>query len=123
MNTETIQIDERFGEEFKGEYVFQEISWAKRSRIIQRHTKYDENTGKVIQSDYVSIQAETIAASLKKQPENNPLSLEKLLNEDKGIPIGLGERFSKVVNKLNAVSKREAVFLSDSSEEKSETPK
>lgn len=123
MNTETIKIDDRFGEEFKGEYVFQEISWAKRSRIIQRHTKYHEVTGKVVQSDYVSIQAETILASLKKQPENNPLSLERLLDEDKGIPIGLGERFSKVVNKLNTVSGKEAVFLSDSSEEKGEAPK
>jgi len=34
MQKETVEIDERFGKEYAGRYVFEEITWAKRSRII-----------------------------------------------------------------------------------------
>jgi len=91
VRTEVLELDNRFGEEYAGRYVFQEISWAKRSRIIQKHTKYSQMTGQVVSSDYVAIQAETVWASLKEQPESKPISLEKLLSEEDGIPVGLGE--------------------------------
>jgi hypothetical protein len=107
MKTETVQLDDQFGEEYAGEYVFQEISWAKRSRIIQKHTKYHPRTGQVVSSDYVAIQAETIWASLKEQPKNEPITLEKLLSEENGVPIGLGELFSQVVNRLCGVTVEE----------------
>ena len=105
-------MDEQFGKEYVGKYVFHEISWAKRSRIIQKHTKYHHTTGQVIKSDYVAIQAETIWASLKEQPESKPITLEKLLSEEDGIPIGLGELFSKVVNRLCGVTVEETKNLS-----------
>jgi len=108
MRTETIELDQKFGEEYAGKYVFQEISWAKRSRIIQKHTKYHPVTGQVMNSDYVAIQAETIWASLKEQPAKKPISLEKLLSEENGIPIGLGELFSQMVNRLCRVTIEEA---------------
>ena len=117
MRTETIEIDERFGKEYAGLYVFQEMSWAKRSRIIQKHTKYSQMTGQIQNSDYVAIQAETIMASLREQPENKPITLEKLLNEENGVPIGLGELFSKIANKLNSLTVEDSRFLSDKSEE------
>lgn len=104
MKTETVEVDDRFGEEYAGKYVFKEIAWAKRSRIIQKHTKYHQITGRVISSDYVAIQAETIWASLKEQPESKLITLEKLLSEEDGIPIGLGELFSRVVNRLCGVT-------------------
>jgi len=100
LRTEKIEIDNRYGEEHAGKYVFSEITWAKRSRIIQKHTKYHPLTGQVISSDYVAIQAETILASLKEQPSNKPISLEKLLSEENGVPIELGELFSQIVNRL-----------------------
>ena len=118
MRTETLEVDKRFGEKYAGRYVFQEISWAKRSRIIQKYTKYSQMTGQVVKSDYVAIQAETIWASLKEQPPNKPITLEKLLSEEDGIPIGLGELFSQIVNKLNNVSLDETRFLSEQSEDK-----
>jgi len=121
MRTETVEIGDEYGSEYKGRYVFQEISWAKRSRIIQRQTKYSQVTGQVVKSDYVAIQAETILASLKEQPENKPISLEKLLSEEDGIPVGLGELFSKIANKLNGLTVQEARFLSEQSEERSLT--
>ena len=111
MLSEAIELDDRFGKEYVGKYVFQEITWAKRSHIIQKHTKYHPITGQVSGSDFVAIQAETIWASLKQQPENKPITLEKLLSEDEGIPIDLGELFSKIVNKLNGVTHEDLRFL------------
>jgi hypothetical protein len=117
MRKETIEIGDEYGEEYRGRYVFQEITWAKRSRIIQKHTKYSQVTGQVVSSDYVAIQAETIMASLKEQPEHKPITIEKLLSEENGVPIGLGELFSRIVNRLNSLSVEEARFLSEQSAE------
>lgn len=121
MRNEVLELDERFGEEFKGRYVFQEITWAKRSRIIQKYTRYHEISGQVVSSDYIAIQAETIWASLKEQPQHKPISFEKLLSEDDGVPIGLGELFSQIVTKLCSLTVEEHRFLSEQSEEKSQT--
>jgi len=121
MRTETVEIGDEFGEEYKGKYVFQEISWAKRSRIIQKYTKYSQLTGQVQSSDYVAIQAETIMASLKEQPPHKPITLEKLLAEENGVPIGLGELFSRIANRLNSLSVEETRFLSDKSAEENRT--
>lgn len=117
MRTETVEIGDEFGEEYVGKYIFQEISWAKRSRIIQKYTKYSQMTGQVVKSDYIAIQAETVWASLKEQPENKPITLDKLLSEEDGIPIGVGELFSQIVNKLNNVGLEETRFLSEQFED------
>jgi len=121
MRTEVIELDERFGEEYKGRYVFQEISWAKRSRIIQKYTKYHPITGQVVSSDFIAIQAETILASLREQPANKPISLEKLLSEDQGIPVELGELLSKIVNNLSGMSHQDLHFLLQQLDEESRT--
>jgi hypothetical protein len=107
MRTETIDIDNQFGKEYVGKYVFQEITWAKRSRIIQKHTKYHPISGQVVSSDYVAIQAETICVSLKEQPKNKPITIEKFLSEEDGVPIGLGELFSQVTNRVCGVTVEE----------------
>ncbi len=116
MKTETLELDDRFGKEYSGRYVFHEITWAKRSRIIQKHTKYHAVTGQVVSSDFVAIQAESIWASLSDQPPNRPITLEKLLGEEEGVPIELGELFSKVANRLCGVSGEEQRFLSQPSD-------
>jgi hypothetical protein len=121
MRTEVLEIDERFGKEYAGRYVFSAITWAKRSRIIQKYTKYHPVTGHITSSDFIGIQAETIWASLKEQPTHKPVTLEKLLGEEDGVPIGLGELFSQIANKLNNVSLEESAFLSEPSEDKSQT--
>lgn len=121
MLTETVELDGRYGKEYAGKYVFSEISWARRSRILQKYTKYNTRTGEVIASDYIGIQAETIMASLKEQPPHKPVTLEKLLSEENGVPIGLGELFSRIVNRLNGVSPDEAGFLSSQSDGKEAT--
>jgi hypothetical protein len=123
MRKQVLEIDKRFGEEYAGKYVFTELSWAKRNRIIQKHTKYSPTTGQVTSSDYVTIQAETIMASLKEQPPHKPITIEKLLSEDpeKGIPVELGELFSQTVNKLNTITIEETAFLSEPSADKNQT--
>ncbi len=121
MKTEKLEIDGRFGEEYRGTYAFAEITWAKRNRIIQKHTKYNKLSGDVESSDFIAIQAETIMASLHGQPQSHPITLEKLLGEEDGIPIELGELFSKVVNMLNGVSREDLRFLLDRLDEESRT--
>jgi hypothetical protein len=111
VKTESLEIDERFGKEYIGHYVFGEITWAKRNRIIQKHTKYSKLSGEVESSDFIAIQAETIMASLHGQPDSKPITLEKLLSEENGIPIEFGELLSKVVNKLNGMSHEDIRFL------------
>ncbi len=121
MHKETVNIGAEYGDEYAGKYVFQELTWAKRSRIIQKHTKYHPITGQVVNSDFIAIQAETIWAALKEQPLSIPLSLEKLLGEENGIPIPLGELFSKLVNNLCALTREETAFLSEPSNAKNPT--
>jgi hypothetical protein len=123
MKTETVEVDERFGKEYAGRYVFQEISWAKRNRILQKYTRYNPQTGSILTTDYVAIQAETVMASLKEQPPSKPITVEKLLSEnsEEGVPIELGELFSRIANKLCTVSRQETAFLSEPSEETSRT--
>ncbi|MGD6807601.1 MAG: hypothetical protein ACQCN4_11655 [Candidatus Bathyarchaeia archaeon] len=121
MKQETLEIDNRFGEEYQGKYIFAEITWAKRNRIIQKHTKYNKLSGDVESSDFIEIQAETIMASMHGQPQTHPITLEKLLGEEDGIPIELGELFSKVVNKLNGMAREDLRFLLEQLDEESRT--
>jgi len=118
MRRETVNLGAEFGEEYAGKYVFQELTWAKRSRIIQKHTRYHPVSGQVVSSDFIAIQAETIWAALKEQPPQEPLTLEKLLGEENGIPIALGELLSKIVNSLCAMTREETAFLSEPSDAK-----
>jgi hypothetical protein len=121
MRTETIELGTEYGAEYAGTYVFQELTWAKRSRIIQKHTRYHSVSGQVQSSDFIAIQAETIWAALKQQPPSEPITLEKLLSEENGIPITLGELFSNVVNRLCAMTREETAFLSEQSDDKNPT--
>ena len=121
MRRETVNIGNEYGVEYAGKYVFQELTWAKRSRIIQKHTKYHPISGQVVSSDFIAIQAETIWACLKEQPASLPLTLEKLLGEENGIPIALGELLSKIANNLCTLTREETAFLSEPSDAKNPT--
>src|SRR3989304_5244631 len=122
MRRETVEIGSEYGAEYAGKYVFQELTWAKRSRIIQKHTRYHSLSGQVLSSDFIAIQAETIWAALKEQPRHKPLTLEKLLGEEDGVPIALGELLSKTVNGLCAMTREETAFLSEPSDANNHTP-
>ena len=119
MRRETVNLGAEYGAEYAGKYVFQELTWAKRSRIIQKHTRYNPISGQVLSSDFIAIQAETIWAALKEQPPQMALTLERLLSEENGIPIPLGEVFSQIVNNLCAMTREETAFLSAPSDARS----
>jgi hypothetical protein len=123
MNSEVLELDNRFGAEFAGKYIFKEITWAKRNRIIQKHTKYNNVTGEIVSSDFIAIQAETIMAALHGQPDNHQITLEKLLSEDseKGLPFELGELLAQHANRVCSLTKEETRFLSNVSDEKNLT--
>jgi hypothetical protein len=121
MHKETVNIGTEYGVEYAGKYVFQELTWAKRSRIIQKHTKYHPITGQIINSDFIAIQAETIWAALKEQPAGSPVTLDKLLGEENGVPIALGELLSKIANNLCSLTREENTFLSEPSDAKNPT--
>jgi hypothetical protein len=70
----------------------------------------------VVNSDFVAIQAETIWASLREQPPHKPITLGKLLGEEEGIPVELGEFLSKIANKLCGITSDEQRFLSEQSD-------
>jgi hypothetical protein len=121
MRRETVNLGSEYGAEYAGKYVFQELTWARRSRIIQKHTRYHPLSGQVVSSDFIAIQAETIWAALKEQPASTPITLEKLLGEEDGVPIALGELLSRVVNGLCAMTREETAFLSEPSNVDSRT--
>ncbi len=123
MKSEPLELDSRFGAEFAGKYLFKEITWAKRNRIIQKNTKYNNVTGDVISSDFVAIQAETIMAALHGQPESHPITLEKLLADDpeQGLPYDFGELIAKTANRVCGLDKEETRFLSSVSDGENRT--
>jgi hypothetical protein len=123
LKSETLDLDERFGKEYAGHYVFSEITWAKRGRIIQKYTKYSKVSGQLESTDHVSIQAEIVWVSLKQQPESKPISLQKLLGEgeEDGVPIELGELLSKTTNKLNSLQHADVRFLLEQLDEETRT--
>jgi hypothetical protein len=55
------------------------------------------------------------------QPNSKPITLEKLLSEEDGVSIELGELFSKVVNGLNGMSREDLRFLLEQLDEESRT--
>ncbi len=111
MNEKKVHIDKRYGAEFEGDYLFKEMFWGKKSHIMQKYTKYNQTTGVVESTDLVSIQAASIIACLHSQPQSKPLTFEKLLSEDDGIPQRLGEFFAQTVNELNGISREDLGFL------------
>jgi hypothetical protein len=105
---EEFDIDESYGQAYKGHYVARQIPWALRKEIIERYTQYNHQTGQVLSINHTTIQAEFILASLK-QPANEPITVEKLLSRDieTCVPPELAELIEKKVNSLINLSAEE----------------
>ena len=99
---------------------FSEKSPGLNATASSKNTPNTPTTGQVESSDFVAIQAEMIFASLT-QPETKPITLEKLLSEDQGVPIELGEFFSKTVNNLTRWAVDDLRFLLEQLDEESRT--
>lgn len=111
MHSKTLDIDDSFGEEFQGRYVFAEITIGTKNRITQRYTHYNRVTGIVEEADYAAIQAEILIASLKEQPKNKPLSVARWLSETEGIPARLADLLWGTCQQLNSLDASEIRFL------------
>ncbi len=121
MNQKTLHLDDRYGAEYAGDYLFKEMFWGKKSRIMQKYTKYNQTTGSVEETDLVAIQAASIMACLHSQPPSRPITLEKLLSEEDGVPQGVGDLFSQTVNELNSISRTDLRFLLEQLSEENRT--
>jgi hypothetical protein len=103
---EEFDVDERYGEQYKGHYVARQLPWALRKEIIEKYTQYNHQTGQVLTINHTAIQAEFVMASLKqpgKGPGNGtPITLEKLLSRDidSCVPPELAELIEKKVNSV-----------------------
>jgi hypothetical protein len=111
-------VDDSYGPEFAGRYVFKPITWAKKRGIIAKHRKISHVNGQVISSDDTQIDAELILASLKSQPEGNPITLKRLLDEEDGIPDDLVEKLILKTREQNGLSDGEISFLLSRLDEK-----
>lgn len=105
---EEFDIDESYGQEYKGHYVARQIPWALRKEIIERYTQYNHQTGQVLNINHTAIQAEFVLASLK-QPASKPINLEKVLSRDIDtcVPPELAELIEKKVNSVINLSAEE----------------
>jgi len=101
-----IEIDDRFGKEFKGVYVFRTISWAESNRISGECTKIIPQTKRSL-IDLKRMQALMVDSTLKERPE--ALTLQVLLGEDPKVlmPPVLGEILISATDLVNGYSEKD----------------
>jgi hypothetical protein len=100
MATEIVlEVDDSFGEKYRGRYVFKPITWSRYAKIMQKYTVADKS---VVYTDDVKINAELILATLASQPETNPVTFESLTSEDpdRGVPPVLGAKLLECACKV-----------------------
>jgi len=103
MEEIVLEVDDSFGKQYMGKYVFKPITWSKYSLISRKYTIVNKS---VIYTDDVKINAELILATLASQPETNPITFEALTSEDpkKGVPPALGNKLLQCALKISGFS-------------------
>ena len=91
MKNIVLKVDDSFGPAYKGEYVFEGITWGKYAQIMKKHTVSNQA---VVYTDEAKMNADLVLATLKSQPETKPVTMESLTSEDpeKGLPPMLGAK-------------------------------
>jgi hypothetical protein len=104
MKEIVLQVDDSFGEVYKGEYVFQGITWGKYTQIMKKHTVTNQG---VVYTDETKMNADLILATLKSQPETKPVTIESLTSEDpeKGIPPMFGAKLLECACKVSGLDR------------------
>lgn len=100
-------MDESFGAEYAGEYEFTAISWKRYTDIMNQCATRDPLTRQRTDVDDSKLNNMLILASLKRQPEKNPVTMEALTRED-GLPSLLVQRFVRCALTLNVLGVQEA---------------
>jgi hypothetical protein len=103
----TLKVDESFGPDYAGEYEFIAISWKKYTDIMNQCARRDPLTRQPTDMDDAKLNNMLLLASLKRQPEKNPVTMETLTRDD-GLPTLLVQRFIKCTLTLNVLGAQEA---------------
>jgi hypothetical protein len=97
-----VKLDNTFGNEYSGKYVFSSISWAKSNDITSQCTQSNPLT-KQTTIDLKKLQAMTLDAVMVDRPK--AVTLEKLMCEgENGLPLPLGELLMAMCDRVNGYS-------------------
>jgi len=104
MLEKKIEIDGKFGKEYKGKYTFQSITWGRSNEITSDCTSINPLT-KQSKIDLRRLQGLMLDATMIERP--SVITLEKLLSLKDGIPMSLGELLMAVADKVNGFGSKE----------------
>jgi len=104
MKEIVLQVDESFGETYKGTYTFSCITWGKYTQIMKKHTVTNQG---IVYTDEAKMNADLILATLKSQPQTTPVTMETLTSEnpEKGIPPMLGAKLLECACKVSGLDR------------------
>jgi len=99
-----IKIDNRFGKEYSGEYIFRSITWGRSNEVTSECTSMNPIT-KQTKVDLRRLQALMLDATMVERPKE--ITIEKLLSLEDGIPMALGELLMAAADYVNGFSQKE----------------
>jgi hypothetical protein len=108
METATIEIDKRFGEEFEGIYEFRQVTQGEYERAL---VSYMDTLGKIAKQDILKVNREMLWIALVKQPENKPLTKDRVVQGQ--LPYGLSIKLQATYDRVNGIEAEEQRFLSE----------
>jgi hypothetical protein len=106
MPKQTAIVDKRFGDEFEGTYEFRQVTQGEYERVL---IGYMDALGKVAKQDVLKVNREMLWTGLTKQPENKPLSKDRVVQGQ--LPYGLSLRLQEAYDRVNGLSIEEERFL------------
>jgi hypothetical protein len=116
METKTVSVDKRFGEQFVGDYEFHQITQGEYERVL---VSYMDAAGKVPKQDILKVNRECIWMALSRQPESKPLNKDLVVQGR--LPYGLSLKLQETYDKVNGIEMDEQRFLSSPSAENNPT--
>lgn len=108
METATIEINKRFGEEFEGAYKFRQVTQGEYERAL---VSYMDTLGKIAKQDILKVNREMLWIALVKQPENKPLTKDRVVQGQ--LPYGLSIKLQAAYDRVNGIEAEEQRFLSE----------
>ncbi len=117
MYTEKLKIDDRFGEQFVGDYEFRQITQGEYERVL---ISYMDAAGKVPKQDILKVNRECLWMALANQPTSKPLNKDLIVQGR--LPYGLSLKLQEIYDKVNGIDIEEQHFLSSPSAENNPTP-
>jgi hypothetical protein len=110
METSTIEIDKRFGEEFEGAYEFRQVTQGEYERVL---VSYMDALSKIAKQNILKVNREMLWIALVKQPENKPLTKDRVVQGQ--LPYGLSIKLQGAYDRVNGIETEEQRFLSEQS--------